>query len=389
MGVRFELSAGVSSAIALGHCERRVKLSGSWEIILLLVCLVLTPRIMAQGGARVHLPPTRPTTAVTPFKSIRLGGSDYLRAVEVADYLGLKHAWLEPTRRLSFYDHKDPAQRVELSADNREIAVGGLRVFLGEPVRLSEGEFYLSRIDVERCLLPKLRPSLAGKPPRTPRVIVLDPGHGGSDFGMQNKDLDLKEKALTLDVALRVKKLLEAQDWRVVLTRVDDKRLAPARADDLKLRALAANRAGADLFVSIHFNSLYPDTKTSGTEIYTFTPARQRSARAWGRDEEDDTETESSPVNRYDAWSALLAQSLQRAVIDHLKSDDRGHKTMHSAVMRGLHCPGVLVESVFLSNDREARLAATPAYRQEIATAIAQGISAYVAEITTLQKPDK
>ena len=83
------------------------------------------------------------------------------------------------------------------------------------------------------------------------------------------------------------------------------------------------------------------------------------------------------PANRFDAWSSLLAQSIKRELLQELKTFDRGSKTMHSAVMKGLNCPGVLVESVFLSNDTEARSVGTPAYRQRIAQAIADGIRVY------------
>jgi N-acetylmuramoyl-L-alanine amidase len=73
----------------------------------------------------------------------------------------------------------------------------------------------------------------------------------------------------------------------------------------------------------------------------------------------------------------LLGHSIKRELLQDLKTFDRGQKTMHSAVMKALNCPGVLVESVFLSNDTEAKLVATPAYRQQIAQSIADGIRAY------------
>jgi N-acetylmuramoyl-L-alanine amidase len=68
---------------------------------------------------------------------------------------------------------------------------------------------------------------------------------------------------------------------------------------------------------------------------------------------------------------------MHREVIDTLKTVDRGQKTMHLAVLRGLKCPAVLVESVFLSNETEAKRAATPAYLQQIAEGLARGIGAY------------
>src|SRR5690606_7516127 len=76
-----------------------------------------------------------------------------------------------------------------------------------------------------------------------------------------------------------------------------------------------------------------------------------------------------------------LAHAIHRELLGELKTADRGLKTMHGAVLRGLKCPAVLVESVFLSNDHEAKLAATPAYRQRIAEAMASGIEHYAPTI--------
>jgi N-acetylmuramoyl-L-alanine amidase len=122
---------------------------------------------------------------------------------------------------------------------------------------------------------------------------------------------------------------------------------------------------------------LFPDTKTSGTEVYTFTRAGQRSDPSWGFGGKDDAEATPSEVNRFDPWSSVLANAMHREVLDTLKTVDRGQKTMHLIVLRGLKCPAVLVESVFLSNAIEAKRAATPAYLQQIAEGLARGIGAY------------
>lgn len=319
-----------------------------------------------QGPAAVGKPSSLPVT--------RLIGLEYFALRDVTALLGFKSTWVESTRRLTLLD---ATNRIELTGGSREIAVNGLRVFLGNPILQHGGLLYISKTDLERCLTPLLRPALLGPLLGRPRIIVLDPGHGGQDNGMENKPLKLKEKALTLDVAQRLKKLLEARGYQVVLTRTDDRQLGPDKQTDFLARADITNHAKADLLVSIHFNSLYPDTKTSGTEVYTFTRAGQRSDRSWGAVEKDDAETTPSEINRFDPWSALLAHCMHREVISTLKTFDRGQKTMHSIVLRGLKCPAVLVESVFLSNDSEARRAATPAYLQQIAEGLASGIGAY------------
>ncbi len=268
--------------------------------------------------------------------------------------------------------------RFEFEADSREAKIGGLRFFLGDPVTLQKGRPQVSRTDYETCLVPLLRPTLLQKVPRPPKVIVIDPGHGGVDQGTQNPKLGLKEKVFTLDVSQRLKRLLESRGYEVVLTREKDERV------DLQSRAIIANRAGADLFISVHFNSLYPDTKTSGAEVFTFTRAGQRSDQSRGAGQPDDTEDDPAPVNRHDAWSVLLADALQRATLKSLKLPDRGQKTKHLGMLRGLNCPGVLVESGFLSNEAEAKKIATPEYRQQIAEALAEGVEWYASVVRTV-----
>jgi N-acetylmuramoyl-L-alanine amidase len=268
--------------------------------------------------------------------------------------------------------------RVVLIGESRDTQVDGLRVFFGEPILIRGGRFYISLLDYQGRLTPFIRPELCGHAPGHPRVIAIDPGHGGTDNGMQNPRLALKEKVYTLDVALELRKLLEAAGYRVVMTRTSDKNV------ELPMRAEIANTQGADLFVSIHFNAGAPsDTRTRGTEVFTFTLPSQRSDESWsGR--KDDRET-ASPVNRFDAWSQVLAECIHRQVLGSLHTEDRGQKTKHLAALRGLNCPAILVESAFLSNDAEGALVATPAFRTRLAEALLAGIRDYSAELDRLQ----
>jgi N-acetylmuramoyl-L-alanine amidase len=318
---------------------------------------------------------------VNSVQAVRFVATDYISLGDAAKALGMKTSWDEKERRFTLFE---ATAKLEVEADSREVRLNGFRLFLGRPAVQRNGVLYVSKIDFDRVLLSRLRPSAVPAPPKRPRVIALDPGHGGSDNGMENKRLGLKEKVLTLDIAQRMEKLLRARGYKVVLTRTDDRPLARDKPTDFKKRADRANRAGADVFISIHFNSLYPDVRTSGTETYTFTPQSQRSDRAWSPLEPDDTEREAAPVNRYDAWSSLLGQLMHREIIGSLKTLDRGQKTMHSAILRGLNCPGVLVESIFLSNEGEAARAATPEYRQKIAQALVDGIEAYADTVNAL-----
>ena len=308
--------------------------------LLRLICV-----LWAVAGAR----------AATPMATLRIGRIDYLRAADVAGRLNLRMRWLS-SRQLEL---ADSAHRLELPVDGRDASLDGLRLFLGEPALTRSGQLYLSRIDYERRLRPLLRPEQEGSPPGHPRIIALDPGHGGSDHGTENPRLHLMEKTFTLDVAFRLKKLLEAQGDLVVMTRTNDSRFANDQRVDLPLRGEFANQRHADLFVSIHFNSAAPDTRTRGTEVFSFAPRYQRSSDSWQR-REDDSEPnprypDLSPANRNDAWSVLLAHAMHGELIHSLHTEDRGEKIAHWAVLRPLDCPGILVESAFFVERRGGR----------------------------------
>ena len=331
-----------------------------------------TPEPTASKQANAAPKPQAKTAAPAVARSPKI---EYTGLKEIASRLGLKATWDAATRKAVL---SDQTRRLELEADSREARINGLRVFLGFPAALRRGQLEVSRIDFDTCLVPLLKPALIQRVPSRPRVIALDPGHGGVDQGTQNARLGLKEKEFTLDVSRRLKALLERKGYTVVLTRNTDERL------DLQSRAIIANRANADVFVSIHFNALPNDQKTRGTEIFTFAPAHQRSTNAWSLGASDDTEHEAAPGNRYDAANAMLAHALHRELLEGLQTFDRGKKIGHLGVLRGLNCPGVLVESGFLSNDEEAKKIATPAYRQDIAEALAAGIADYAAIVATL-----
>jgi N-acetylmuramoyl-L-alanine amidase len=204
---------------------------------------------------------------------------------------------------------------------------------------------------------------------------------------MQNLRLGLKEKTFTLDVAFRLKKLLEQDGYKVVMTRVTDRQLAPGKEADLRMRDELANLAHADLFISIHFNATPPpDVKTHGTEVFTFPAAFQRSTDSWSS-HLDDAEQFTSPANRNDDWNVVFAHAMHQELLRSLATEDRGEKIAHWGVLRALNCPGILIESAFLTNDAEARRVEDPAFRQRIAEAMLAGIRAYSAELDALSPP--
>ncbi len=293
-----------------------------------------------------------------------LGGIDYLSVNDFAHRYGLTFAWVQRYKRVGLTRGN---ARIEFEIDAREASVNGCRVFMGEPIREYRHGLYLSRIDADHFIGPMIEPL----PPRPPlRVIALDAGHGGKDTGKVNEHFKVFEKTFALDVVERLKPLLESAGYRVVLTRNSD------RFVELEDRPAIAERAHADLFVSIHFNSA-PD-RVTGIEIFSLTPQGQFSTDDNRREAKDEAAV-FNPGNRNDPYNSRLAYEMQREMLADLKIPDRGHKRQRWKVLRLALCPAILIEGGYLSNDDETRKIMTPAYRQEIAEAVAKGIERYAA----------
>ncbi len=328
---------------------------------------------MGLSAARCAAGPGRmPATLNTA--NITMGGVAYTDARVFFSRYGFKASWTADGHGLRFQSAK---VRIGIEAEKRDAELNGVRVVLGDAVVARGGALYLARIDAEKLFAPVLNPAGVTAPPApVPRVIVIDPGHGGQDTGTQNKALHLNEKIFTLDVGLRLRALLLAQGYKVVMTRTDDRYIA------LPERAEIANKAGADLFISIHFNSVEGSSMVCGTEAYTMTPQFQRSTSTPNA-QRDAGDVMAYPGNRNDPWNAVLGYHMQTRLLGKLGSVDRGLKRARFAVLRLVNTPAVLVESGYLSNNIEARKICTAAYRDDIAEGIAEGVRAYALAITT------
>jgi len=335
------------------------------------------------GSAPAEAAPSQAPAAAkkTPAAPVlRFPNPEWVDITVAAKRLGLKIAWKVSGREAVLTD-KDT--RLEVASDRIEVELNGQRIFLGQALVSRGGDLFITKIDLERCLLPLVRPELIGRTKPRPKTIVIDPGHGGPDKGMVNTRFNFFEKTYTLDTSLRLKKILEARGWKVVLTRNDDRQLKPGKQEDLQRRADIADDAKADIFVSIHFNAVADQVeKVSGLEVYRFTPQHQPPVTRALRRVDDEI---SNPGNANDVWNSLLAYTIQRRLLMELKLDDRGFKHDRLAVLRLVSCPAVLIEGGFLSNTAEARRIATAAYRQQLAEAIANGLTAYATQMESLQ----
>lgn len=314
------------------------------------------------------LPPVgRLQGAPKPLPTSRFFGVEYVEAQEFGRRFGLSPRWTVANKRMQL---KSRWTTLEFSVHSVEAVLNGTRVSLSEPVVVRDQRLFVSRGDVELLFTPILSPRVVASRPL--RTIVIDAGHGGRDPGNQNRALQLDEKVFTLDVALRLQRLLTAEGFRVIMTRTRDV------AVPLDARAQIANRARADLFISIHFNA-YKQASVAGAETYVMTPRLQRSTPQAERDR--GMRATRFPANRHDRENALLGYHVHRALVTGLRAPDRGLKRFRYSVLREVDCPAVLVEAAFLSNPSEARRVANAAHRQRIATAVAAGVIRHAAAL--------
>ena len=338
---------------------------------------VAPPPAAKTESAPIRAAPTRPIQ-LWPFT--RLHNTDYVSVRDLAEHFGLKPAWTKPNQAMTLNEPR--GVRFTFENSQRDFHFDGLRIFLGEPVLIHKDSLWVSKLDVIKIVAPLFRPAdhVAFLPDTPPKLIVLDPGHGGTDPGTENKKLGVNEKTFTLDVAFRVKKILERAGYRVLVTRDKDVRFSNSPTIDLPLRADFANKFGADLFISIHFNNA-PEA-IAGVETYAI-PSQFMLSTA--ETKPDNLTATALPGNQQDYANLLLGYEIHRAMLAGLKTPDRGYKRARWAVLRPLNCPGVLVECAYLSNDAEARRVATPEFRQQIAEALAVGIQGYAAALAALR----
>lgn len=205
------------------------------------------------------------------------------------------------------------------------------------------------------------------KTPVAPRrnefpLVVIDPGHGGRDEG--TKWRGVTERDLTLDLALRVERLLQIAGYRTKLTRREDVYVP------LEDRVRVANQEKNAVFVSLHFNS-DPTGSSTGIETYY---AREKEAPpndwSWvgifNRGEPLPPDT-----------SETLAGAVQSSIILRTEAKNRGIKPSGLYVVHHTRCPSVLIEGGFISNAFESRLLLTDTYRELLAQGIVEGLLRY------------
>ncbi len=244
-------------------------------------------------------------------------------------------------------------------------------------------------------------PARAGVPPgrAIPYIVVLDPGHGGSDRGASGRlgKTKIAEKELSLAIALKTAKILTDPDYyrplgrpiKVILTRKTDRYVS------LEARSARGRNAKADLFVSIHANS--ETTRTvRGLEIYFLNNTDEESSLKLQQIENRTSKrkkgkTDDSLLIRSVAADAVVessrtaAEILHSSLVDQLRSEDlefkdRGVRQAMLYVLLDAQVPAVLVESFYLSSKTDLALVTDAENRGKIAEGIAKGVLRFLAQ---------
>ncbi len=191
-------------------------------------------------------------------------------------------------------------------------------------------------------------------------VVMLDPGHGGEDPGAVSDYSGIKESVINLYIAMRVKELLEKQNFKVLMTRTEDRleydhgtqRIEQKRKQDLLRRKELMDNSGADLVVSIHLNK-FQQPQYFGAQ--TFYPPDCEEGRK----------------------AAEHIQKVLREKVDPNNTRQALAKKEQIIILKNWKTPTTIVECGFLSNPGEEQKLRQKEYQDLLAEAIAEGIVNY------------
>jgi N-acetylmuramoyl-L-alanine amidase len=235
--------------------------------------------------------------------------------------------------------------------------------------------------------------SAIAAPPARDFTVVLDPGHGGTDFGavysetVNQKKTLFSEKAAVLGLALEVKRLLEKKGYPVLLTRDRDADIA------LNARTAIANRAKAKVFVSIHMNSLPGNGKAEGIETYLLNSTSDHTSKrlaelenrgldpTQGSKKTGDTEVnlilKDMTIDGNVSESKRLACALQNHLTAVTGQRTRGVKQALFVVLLGADMPTTLVEAGFVTSARDRKLITSEHGVRAMAAAVVRALDQF------------
>lgn len=302
------------------------------------------------------------------IRLIRIGKERYCYLNDVAKYYRMRMKYYKngvelyaPGRNIRFYNEK------RIGSINH-VPVS----FLYAPVLRAKTQYFIHSKDVAIIISSINSPLYTYSPVKT---IMLDPGHGGTDFGALGKNIH--EKQMNLAVALLVRASLTALGYKVVMTRSKDVTLSLAK------RVALCKEKKPDLYISIHCNAA-ANKSANGIETFAATPfgvpstGKKLPAKIKKAD----------PGNAFDRNNYRLSYEIQKALVAQTRANDRGVKVARYMVIREAVCPAALVEIGFITNSAEHKNFLNTAYRKKIVDGLALGIHNYAKSLVVL-KPVK
>jgi N-acetylmuramoyl-L-alanine amidase len=299
--------------------------------------------------------------AATEWKVVRVNDRDYVTFGNVAEFYHFPE-YTHANRTISLRSER---RGIRAQAGTSDLYINGVRFLTLYPLAIQVNESLISAVDVGKLIEPVLRPSRLANG-RKIETVILDPGHGGTDEGAPSRWGS--EKNFTLDVAKTAREQLLRAGFKVEMTRTTDVGLS------LEERAEFANRFTNAVFVSIHFNS---GTGGAGVESYALAPDGVPSTSGGGEHHSTANDGQPNLGNAQDGHNLALTAAIHAAVLSRVATYDRGVRHARFKVLRNLEIPAMLLEAGFLNDPAEGQRIATAQYRQQLATAIAQGVQSY------------
>jgi N-acetylmuramoyl-L-alanine amidase len=292
--------------------------------------------------------------------TVQLNGRAYFEIGQWAALRGFSTRWNTKAGELTISNRW---AKMFFKADTRRCDFDDVTVALSYPVLRTGDHLYMALFDeqtvVHRLLHP---PRLASG--RRVATVAVNAGHGGKDPG--NLDSMREEKKYTLLLARELEKVLKRNGLKVVYIR-DADYFVP-----LDERASLARKLGADIYVSLHFNSSPAGDGPEGLETYCLTPAGAASTN-----DRSGFTGRSGPGNRFDEFSLQLAYQIHRAALYGTELSDRGVRHARFKELLVAEMPAVLVEGGYMSNREDARRIFSESGRVRYAQALGDGIMAY------------
>lgn len=340
---------------------------------------------MGKRGAGNDAPERAPRRTLGRSEKIALTGLCVLALLVGVNFRSLQRGAAEPAAGQAVADAQprppdDAAPRVERPGEQHRVADVAAAV---KPALYSA----TATTQQYAAMLSRLNVSVADLFDLKVQTIVIDPGHGGIDPGAIGHH-GLEEKDVALDIARRLRdKLVAAGSYRVLMTREDDRKVR------LKERVAFAKQHQADLFISIHINSVPEEAgPVNYAETYYFGPQSDQRTLDLAETENRDSDYAIGDFREIIAEigdtlkseeSAQLATAIQSRLFSNLKRDssnllDAGVKSGPFVVLLGVEVPSVLVEVSCISNEAEAARLSRPQYRDEIATYLEMGVVEYL-----------